>query len=276
MIRTLRFGRLVAVAVLAAPVLAPIMASGQGIDHDGWQVLLQRHVVEIDNGASTAVDYGGMAADRPALRRYLQRTAAVGPEAFRRWSESEQLAFLINVYNARTVELILTGWPELASIRELGRLLESPWEIEFFDLLGERRSLDELEHEMIRGHYDEPRIHFAVNCASIGCPALSREAYDGRRLESQLEAATRRFLGDRSRNRLEGGVLYVSPIFDWYRGDFETGFRGADGVAGFLSLYGESLGLSAPERRALRQGNIDIRYLDYDWRLNGTAGDDLP
>jgi len=275
MSRRLRFRWLVAVAVLAAPVLAPVLASGQGIDHDGWEALLQRHVVETDDGASTAVDYAGMASDRAALRRYLQRTAAVEREEFRQWSVSEQLAFLINVYNAQTVELILTAWPELESIRELGGLLESPWEIEFFELLGERRSLDELEHEMIRGHYDEPRIHFAVNCASIGCPALSREAYEGGRLEGQLEAATRRFLGDRSRNRLEGGVLHVSRIFDWYRGDFETGFRGAESLAGFLSLYGDSLGLAASEQRALRQGDIDIRYLEYDWRLNGTAGDDL-
>jgi len=270
------FGRLAAVTVLAAPFLVPIMASGQGIDHDGWEALLQRHVVETGNGASTAVDYAGMASDRLALQRYLGQTAVVDRGEFRQWSESDQLAFLINVYNAQTVELILTAWPELESIRDLGGLLESPWEIEFFELLGKRRSLDELEHEMIRGHYDEPRIHFAVNCASIGCPALSREAYEGGRLDRQLEAATRRFLGDRSRNRLEGGVLYASPIFDWYRADFESGFRRAESLAGFLSLYGDSLGLAASEQRALRQGDIDIRYLAYDWQLNSTAGGDHP
>lgn len=254
---------------LLSVLLWPVLVLGEGFDHGTWDTLLREHVVEIDGGASTSVDYAGMASDREELERYLSRTAAVEPARFRRWSEAEQLAFLINVYNARTVELILTAWPDIDSILELGGLLQSPWEREFFDLLGESRSLDELEHVMIRQRYDEPRIHFAVNCASIGCPALRAEAYAGERLDSQLEQATSDFLSDRSRNRLEGDVLHVSSIFDWYRRDFEQGFRGARTLAEFLAIYSESLGLAGADREALRRGDIDIRFLDYDWRLNG-------
>lgn len=130
------------------------------------------------------------------------------------------MAFLINAYNAATVALILTRYPELDSIKELGSLLRSPWKRRFVDLLGARRSLDDIEHELLREAPDfaEPRIHFAVNCASLGCPALRPEAYEAERLEAQLADQTRRFLRDRSRNRLADGSLWLAP---------PHGFRGA-------------------------------------------------
>jgi hypothetical protein len=137
-------------------------------------------------------------------------------------------------------------------------------------LLGKERTLDEIEHELIRGsgRYRDPRLHFAVNCASIGCPALRGEAYDGARLEAQLDEQARRFLSDRSRNRLEGGTLHVSPIFKWYRGDFEQGWRGANTLGAFLALYADAIGLIPAQAQALREGTLPIEFLDYDWRLN--------
>jgi hypothetical protein len=251
-------------------VLAAHPLRALALDHGPWDELLQRHVVELRGGQATQVDYAGMSRDRSTLGRYLAATSAVSRTEFDRWPEPEQLAFLINAYNAWTVELILRGDPAIASIRELGSLLRSPWKRRFIPLLGETRSLDDIEHGLIRGsgRYREPRIHFAVNCASIGCPALRREAYVAARLEEQLEDAARQFIGDRTRNRVMGEAVQVSSIFKWYREDFETGWRGARHLGEFLALYGTALGLDEAGRRRLVAGDLGISFLDYDWRLN--------
>jgi hypothetical protein len=248
--------------------LSATLAQAQAFDHSTWDALLERYVRPIRGGMATQVDYAGMARERALLENYLDRLSAVPEADFRRWPKTEQLAFLINAYNTWTVELVLTAWPDLDSIKDLGSLLSSPWKKPFIPLLGKTRSLDDIEHGMIRakGVYDEPRIHFALNCASIGCPALRPEAYTGARLGAQLADATRRFLSDRTRNRLAGGELEVSSIFKWYGEDFE----GAGGLRVFLAGQGEALGLTDAERRSLRDGSLPIRFLDYDWRLNAT------
>ena len=238
--------------------------------HDDWQVLLDAHVEPVSQGQATRFDYAGMQQDRAVLDRYLERLAGVTRASFDAWPASRQLAFLINAYNAWTVELVLTAYPELDSIRDLGNWFRSPWERRFVSLFGEQWTLDELEHDLIRGsdRYREPRIHFAVNCASIGCPALSERAYTGDDLEAQLEAATRRFLSDRSRNRFEDGRLRVSRIFDWYREDFASGWRGADSLGAFLARYADALGLTAEQAQRLEAGETPITFLPYDWGLN--------
>ena len=240
------------------------------ISHQLWDELLQRHVRVLDGGRATQLDYRGMAADRPQLVRYLQGLEKVDRKEFDTWPRDRQLAFLINAYNAWTVQLILGRYPDLESIKDLGSLFRSPWKQVFIPLLGEQRSLDDIEHGLIRGsgRYNEPRIHFAVNCASIGCPALLGRAYGEEQLDRQLEEATRLFLADRSRNRLSGKTLEVSSIFTWYREDFERGWRGAKTLGEFLALYSDSLGLDGKTALALRSGGIDIDFLEYDWRLN--------
>ena len=254
-------------ALLAGPALATPP------DHAPWTNLLETYVRPINGGASTVVDYDGFARDRLALNRYLDRLSAVTQADFDRWTAKEQLAFLINAYNGYTIALVLSRWPDLASIKELGGWLRSPWEKRFFRLLGERRSLDDVEHGLIRGsgRYDEPRIHFAVNCASIGCPALRREAYLGDRLEEQLEDQARRFLGDESRNRVTDDAVAVSPLFTWYREDFTAGWRGADSLGAFLALYADALGPRRIDRAVLAAGDLPVRFLDYDWGLNSTS-----
>ena len=138
------------------------------------------------------------------------------------------------------------------------------------ELFGQRYTLDNVEHDMIRGwgRYNNPLIHFAVNCASIGCPALRNEAYISERLQAQLEEQTRLFLMDRSRNYLEGRTLYLSSIFRWYPEDFEQGWMGFDSVEQFVSAYASALGLSADDVQQLEAGQIRIRHLRYDWSLN--------
>jgi len=256
-------------------LLLMVSLSVQAADfkHDIWDALLKKHVIPIDQGVATQVDYSGFLRDRALLKGYLGSLEEVSQSTFESWQKSEQLAFLINAYNAWTVEFILTEYPGLKSIKELGSWIQSPWKKSFIPLLGETRSLDDIEHGLIRAknRYQEPRIHFAVNCASIGCPALAPRAYLGEHISTQLDEATRLFLSDRSRNRLTGDTLYVSKIFDWYREDFERGWGGFTSLEQFFVTYSNPLGLTDGDIRRLQSKDIDIEFLEYDWRLNNKS-----
>lgn len=260
--------------ILAILILMLISQTGFAFDHNhaAWNALLKRHVILITQGNASQVDYAGFKADRAALKQYLDALSTVSEADYRRWSKPQQLAFLINAYNAFTVELILTRYPDLKSIKELGSIFQSPWKKAFFTLLGQERSLDEVEHGMIRapGVFNEPRIHAAVNCASVGCPMLRQEAFTADRLEPQLEDGMRRFLADRSRNRFDaaGNTLSVSKIFDWYKGDFEKGDQGFTSLDATFARYADVLGDTPQAQQAIRSGGLKIRYLDYDWALN--------
>lgn len=238
--------------------------------HRAWSDLLARHVRWNKAGTTTQVDYAGFSKDRKALQSYLETLSNVTTSEYARWPKDEREAFLINAYNAATVELVLTRYPGIASIKDIGGLFGSPWKKSFVLLLGKRRTLDDIEHGMIRGDksYADPRIHFAVNCASIGCPALRPEAYTGPRLRAQLEDQTLRFLRDRSRNRFdsESGRIVVSSIFDWYGSDFD---KRSGSVGAFIASYSDALGLDPATARGLRSGALKPVYGDYDWRLNG-------
>jgi hypothetical protein len=276
--RTLATGcRIALLALLAAASTAPsAVAVAAGFDHahSPFSTLLARHVRWNEVGTATTVDYSGLARERVALDGYLRTLSQVTPAEFAGWTRPQRYSFLINAYNAFTLQLILSRYPDLRSIRDLGNLVfNSPWKQRFFTLLGEPRHLDEVEHGLLRGapDFDEPRIHFAVNCAAVGCPALRPEAYRADRLEAQLEEQTRRFLRDRSRNVFEPGrapVARISPIFKWYREDFEAGHRGWSTLEGFLAAYADALGDSAEARRQLGRGALTVRYTDYSWALN--------
>lgn len=246
-----------------------IAAGAEPFDHGEWDALLKQYVQP--QGATTVVDYAGFATAQTRLRAYQDRLSAVKQDEFDQWDNNEQLAFLINAYNAWTVVLVLTSYPDIKSIKDTGSLFSSPWHKTFIPLLGKTRSLDDIEHNLIRGsgRYNDPRIHFVVNCASIGCPALRPEAYSGGdRLDAQLEEQTHLFLSDRSRNHLENGVLRVSSIFKWYHEDFEKGWRGVHALPSFFARHAAALGLSATDIKRLLSGGIDIEYQNYDWRLN--------
>jgi hypothetical protein len=251
--------------------------AAQAFDHTHgvWTGLLKRHVLLNPEGNASRVNYAGMQADRALLERYLAELSAVERETYAGWRRDRQLAFLINAYNAFTVELILSEYPDLESIKDLGSLFSSPWKRTFFTLLGARRHLDNLEQDMIRapGVFDEPRIHFALNCASIGCPMLRNEAYVAERLDAQLEDALRRFLTDRERNRFDAasGTLWLSKIFDWYAQDFTGEAAGGTTLKQRFAGYADQLAGSEQARRRLQAGDYRIDYLDYDWRLNQTT-----
>jgi len=230
--------------------------------------LLTAHVRWLPDGAQSRVDYRGAAADRANLSAVLAAFSAVERTDFAGWTRDEQFAFLVNAYNAFTLDLVLTRWPNLTSIRDLGSLLRSPWRRRFFTLLGAPRHLDWIEHDQLRARYGDPRVHVAVNCASVGCPALRPEPFVAARLDEQLEDSMRRFLGDRTRNRVTGRRLEVSAIFKWYRDDFAAGHGGVPGVAGFLGRYADALSHDPAEQAALRRGAFPVTYLPYDWSLN--------
>ena len=244
--------------------------------HTAWERLLQQHVRWINGGVASQVDYGGFQRDAARLEDYLSGLSRVSRAEFDGWSREQRLAFLINAYNGFTVALILTKYPDLNSIKDLGSFFRSPWKRRFFTLLGNERHLDELEHDLIRapGVYDEPRIHVAVVCASVGCPALRDEAFVAEKLDAQLEDSMRRFLSDRSRNRFDGrsGSLEVSKIFDWYREDFSKGYGGYFSLASVFAAYASWLADDPSSQQLIREKRAPIIYLDYDWRLNDTSG----
>jgi hypothetical protein len=260
--------------LLAFLVLAVASVQAAAFDHAyrAWDDLLKRHVRYIENGNASRVSYVGFLRDRTHLRAFLDDVQAVPRAEFDGWTKPQQEAFLINAYNAFTIEKVLTRYPEIKSIRDFGTLFGNPWKDEFFTLFGEAASLDQIEHGMLRkeGVYDEPRIHVAVVCASIGCPMLRNEAFRAETLDAQLEDAFRRFLSDRTRNRYDPAKhrLEVSKIFDWYGKDFEKGYRGFTSVKATLAKYADLLADKPEDREAVRQQKADVTFLDYDWGLN--------
>ena len=236
-------------------------------DHQHPQLgQLLSSAVHLQNNQSQ-VDYRWLKIHQNELQSYLDQLSAVRLSEYQHWSEPEQLAFLINSYNSFTLSLILSQYPDLSSIKELGSWLSSPWKQEFFSLLGQKRNLDWIEHKQLRAQFKEPRIHFAIVCASKGCPPLSPIPYQPALLDRQLEQATQRFLSDPSRNRYEpkSRTLYLSKIFDWFAEDFQSQ---AGSVPRFVAPW---MGANQAQQTELATDKIQIQFLDYDWSLNQTA-----
>jgi hypothetical protein len=262
------------ITLIAAAAIAPLAAHAQaGFDHSyaAWDALLKKHVRWLPDGKQSRVNYKGFAADRAALKAVLDSMSAVPKASFDSWSRSQKMAFLINAYNAFTVEIILTKYPDIKSIKELGTFNRGPWKNEFFTLLGAKRHLDWIEHEQLRPVYKDPRIHAGVNCASIGCPALRDEAFTADKLDAQLDDGMKRFMGDRTRNRVQDGKVQINNIFKWFKEDFNSGYRGINKIEDLLAQHAEQLSDKPEEQAALRAKSLPVSYLDYDWSLNDTG-----
>ena len=257
-------------AILALALALPAAALDH--THAAWGALLAKHVRYAENGNASRVDYAGLARDRAQLKAVLADYERVTRAEFDGWSKPQQQAFLINAYNAFTVEKILTRYPNIRSIRDFGTIFGNPWKDKFFTLFGQPAYLDLVEHEILRkeGVYDEPRVHVAVVCASIGCPMLRNEPFVPERLDAQLEDGMRRFLSDRTRNRYnpQSKRLELSRIFDWYGKDFERGHRGYTSVKATAAKYADLLADSPEDRAAVREQKADVGFLEYDWALN--------
>ncbi|MFW5876852.1 MAG: DUF547 domain-containing protein [Myxococcota bacterium] len=227
--------------------------------HASWARVLRDHV---DAGK---VDYRQLArTEAPHLQAYLRSLRSVCEADYRGWSRPQKLAFWINAYNAYTVRLILDHYP-LDSIRDIGVVPGAAFRKRFIELPWHPRkelSLDDIEHRIIRARFREPRIHFALVCAARGCPELRSEPYLAQSLDRQLDDAARRFIRDPTKNRFDADTrtLHLSPIFDWFRDDFEK--RGTT-VADFVAEHADR-----EMAKAIEAGNLGTEFLDYDWSLN--------
>lgn len=250
---------------LAMPALAQFDHA-----HKAWDALVRKHVVLLDGGKASQMRYAALAKDRAALKAYLDSLSKVGEAEFNGWTKPQRMAFLINAYNAFTAEKILTRYPDIKSIWDFGKVFGNPFKDKFFTLLGREFTLDGIEHETLRkpGAYDEVRVHFAVNCASVGCPLLREEAYVAERLDRQLEEQAVRFLSDRSRNRAVDGRLEVSKIFDWFKVDWESGYGGIRSREQYFAKYAKLLSDDLAQQKLVAEGKASISHLDYDWTLN--------
>ena len=240
-----------------APAQAPEGPVAPSI-HEPFTALLR------DHARNDLVDYDAF-AKAPDFKAYLAALASARLETM---SRAEKLAFWINVYNAYTIELI-NKHNERESIRNINRFLgvfssKGPWKEDIVRAAGRTLNLDEVEHKIIRREFKEPRIHMALVCAAMSCPPLRSEAYEGSRLDEQLEDQTRTFLRERQTiNRLSLGydTIHLSPIFDWYREDFG---KSDAAILKFVAPYFEGAGA----RAAFAASRLRIEFTDYDWSLN--------
>ncbi|MBI3449622.1 MAG: DUF547 domain-containing protein [Acidobacteria bacterium] len=238
---------------IASEVRAAIERGSASFDHADWGRLLAAGTRD------GLVDYAYFREHRAELDGYLARVASVEPSSL---AGPQLEAVLINAYNALTVRSILDN-PSVASIREI----DGVWDRRAHRVAGHDLTLDAIEHNLLRPFFKDPRIHFAVNCASMSCAPLASVAWDGARLDDQLDAAARRFLSDPRQVRMEHGVLYLSSYFKWYGQDFTAeGWRPrATTIPEFVAAYARA-DVAAAIRAA--GSGIKIEFLDYDWKLN--------
>jgi len=232
------------------------------IDHGEWQAILDGYLRTDDPSGVHLFDYGGLQADpgeRARLQNYLAHLEAVDP---RLYSRDEQMAYWINFYNALTIETVVEGYP-VGSIKNIHRgivPLSGPWGDERATVNGQRLTLDNMEHDILRAIWRDPRIHYAVNCASIGCPNLAPAVFTAANLEEMMDAAARGYVNHpRGVALKDGSSGVVSSIYTWFQEDFG---RSQAGVVEHLLLYAE------PElAQQLRNFEGDFDY-EYDWDLN--------
>ncbi len=217
--------------------------------HADWDQLLKSHVRD------GLVDYKGFVKDKARLNAYCDRLSKNAPSE--RWSKNAKLAYFINVYNAQTVKLIVDNYP-VKSIQDLHPTVKIPlvntvWHKTKFMVGDKEMSLNDVEHEVLR-HMEEPRIHFAINCASMSCPPLRNEAYTEAKMEKQLTEQAREFINTPQYNKITTMKIELSKIFSWFEGDFEK--HGT--LIEFLNQY-SSVKIDADAK---------IDHLEYDWSLN--------
>lgn len=250
--------------LLAGLVLAPLVvfaaepnapASRAHPNNSVYTALLAKYV------SKSGVDYASWtenAGDRGALAGYLASLQRVLPSQLDRF---DALAYWINLYNAATLDLVLDHYP-VKSIKDIGAPLSSPWKKEIATVEGKPLSLHQIENDVIRPTFLEPRVHFALNCASRSCPALRFEAYEGAVLDAQLDEQTSAFLANASTNYVdERGVLHLSQLFNWYASDFK---KAKGSVPEFVAPY-------LPAFETLQGKDIPIQHEEYDWALNEAA-----
>jgi len=229
------------------------------IDHGAWDAFLAAYVSEAEDGVNRVAYARVTDTDKEALGAYVARLAAI---PISRYDRAEQRAYWINSYNALTVQIILDHYP-VESIREIdispGLFADGPWDKTLVQVEGVAISLNDIEHRILRPIWRDPRLHYAVNCASVGCPNLQPVAFTAANAESLLESAARAYINHPRGARIVGGDLAVSSIYVWFQEDFGNGDAG---VIAHVRQYADpdlAAGLNAIKR---------ISGHDYDWHLN--------
>ncbi len=225
-------------------------STDSAVDHSLYGELLKKYVIK------GKVNYAEIKTEEAKLIQYLEVLEKVDPDSL---SRDEQFAFYVNAYNAWTIKLILTKYPDIKSIRELGLLNSGPWKKKVVRLQGEMVSLDHIEHDILRPRFNDPRVHFAINCAAKSCPPLRSEPYRADVLNQQLDDSTRSFINNPKSYRLEGRDLHVSRIFKWFSEDFN------EDPLGFFLKYANG---ELKKDLAAKPEKISVKYLEYDWSLN--------
>ena len=245
--------RIINVSLILIYVIAIWPAAGMAgasVDNSTFAELLGKYVQK------GMVDYDGLKKDEARLDSYLELLERVDTAELPR---DEQFAFYANAYNAWTLKLILSGYPGIDSIKDLGSIFKSPWKKKIVRIDGTVLNLDNVEHDILRPRFKDARVHFAINCAAYSCPPLVADPYRGGDLDEQLDAATRQFVNNSKRNYLEGNTLYVSKIFKWFAEDFDNE------PYGFIVHYADG---TFKENLEAAKGRIKVKYLPYDWSLN--------
>jgi len=229
------------------------------VDHTAWAALLEHLLRPQPDGRRLVAYRDAGPAERAALEAYL---ATLSTTPVSRLSRPEQMAFWINLYNALTVKVVLDHWP-VRSIRDIdispGLFADGPWGARLITVEGEPLGLDDIEHRILRPIWRDPRIHYAVNCASMGCPDLAAEPYLADRLDAQLDRAGFDFVNHPRAVRIEKGKLFVSSIYHWFKEDFGGNDRA---VVEHLCAY------AAPPLAMVLQKYERIDGHAYDWAIN--------
>lgn len=229
------------------------------IDHSPWQALLDDYLVTDTDSEVNLFDYTGLLDDdREPLDDYVELMVSVDPLSL---NQQEQKAYWINLYNVLTVKLILDNFPTV-SITELGSnpLEFGPWNEVAASINGTELSLNDIEHRIIRPLYNDYRIHFAVNCASIGCPNLAAEVFTAADLDTQLDDAAAEYVNHPRGIQIDDDQLKLSSLFEWYASDF------GEDLDGVLSTLGQHV--DTDDRSILLKFSGTPEY-SYDWGLNG-------
>lgn len=224
------------------------------INHTLWTHLLSKYV-----SSDGLFDYNGFQTEKNVLEAYLELLSKHHPND-QYWTREEQLAYWINAYNAFTIKLVSDHYP-VESIKEIKKgipFVNSVWDIKFIKIENELYDLNNIEHGILRQKFNEPRIHFAINCASVSCPRLLSEAFSADQLEEQLAFATTLFLDDPTKNQLKEKNLRLSKIFKWFKNDFTK-----DGS--LVEFINKELNLSL-------SSSAKVDFMDYDWSLNEVQG----
>jgi hypothetical protein len=233
-------------------IMAPQAGAESKIDNHQYAELLNKHARD------GLVDYASFKTEHPKLKAYLAYLARINPDDL---SRDDAFAYYINLYNAATIDLVLENYPGIDSIKDIGGFFGNPWKIEFIVLKGKKVHLDHVEHEILRPRYRDPRLHFAVNCASLGCPPLHAKPFEGVTLDATLDELTRRNMADPAHTRLEGDDLYVSKVFDWFGEDW----GGTEDKVAFVQKYSSREQAAKIEQLG---GRLDLKYSEWDWTLN--------